>query len=105
TSVKQVPESARGWIHKAGNDGFIKLVEDSDRGLLAGATSAGPWGGEGLGALAGAGGAAGPVWGLRGRIYAHPTVPRASEDALAGLGPPARGWCPCDEARAPQAVG
>src|SRR5439155_1148929 len=46
TSVSQVPESARGWIHKAGNDGFIKLVEDCDRGVLAGATSAGPWGGE-----------------------------------------------------------
>ena len=51
TSVKQVPESARGWIHKAGNDGFIKLVEDCDRGVLAGATSAGPCGGEVLGAL------------------------------------------------------
>jgi len=105
TSVKQVPESARGWIHKAGNDGFIKLVEDSDRGLLAGATSAGPWGGEVLGALAVAVHAAVPVWRLREMIYAYPTFHRAIEDALAGLGPPARGWCPCDEARAPQAVG
>ena len=51
TSLTQVPQSARGWIHKAGNDGFIKLVEDCDRGVLAGATSAGPWGGEVLGAL------------------------------------------------------
>ena len=51
-STTQVPTSARGWIHKAGNDGFIKLVEDADRGVLAGATSAGPWGGQVLGALA-----------------------------------------------------
>ena len=28
----QIPESARGWIHKAGNDGFIKLVEDAGTG-------------------------------------------------------------------------
>ncbi len=41
TSVTQVPESARGWIHKAGNDGFIKLVEDCGRGVLAGASQRG----------------------------------------------------------------
>jgi pyruvate/2-oxoglutarate dehydrogenase complex dihydrolipoamide dehydrogenase (E3) component len=105
TSVKQVPETARGWIHKAGNDGFIKLVEDCARGVLAGATSAGPWGGEVLGALAVAVHAAVPVRRLREMIYAYPTFHRGIEDALAGLGPPERGWCPCDEARAPQALG
>jgi len=105
TSVKQVPETARGWIHKAGNDGFIKLVEDCDRGVLAGATSAGPWGGEVLGALAVAVHAAVPVQRLREMIYAYPTFHRAIEDALAGLGPQGRGWCPCDEARVPQALG
>jgi len=104
TSVKQVPETARGWIHKAGNDGFIKLVEDCDRGVLAGATSAGPWGGEVLGALVVAVHAAVPVRRLREMIYAYPTFHRGIEDALAGLGPPGRGWCPCDEARAPQAL-
>ena len=41
-----IPDSTRGWIHKVGNDGFIKLVEDADRGVLVGATSAGPVGGE-----------------------------------------------------------
>jgi pyruvate/2-oxoglutarate dehydrogenase complex dihydrolipoamide dehydrogenase (E3) component len=105
TSVKQVPETARGWIHKAGNDGFIKLVEDCDRGVLAGATSVGPCGGEVLGALAVAVHAAVPVQRLREMIYAYPTFHRAIEDALAGLGPQGRGWCPCDEARAPQAQG
>ena len=51
TAVSRVPASARGWIHKAGNDGFIKLVIDSERGVLVGATSAGPMGGEVLGML------------------------------------------------------
>jgi pyruvate/2-oxoglutarate dehydrogenase complex dihydrolipoamide dehydrogenase (E3) component len=47
-----VVTSARGWIHKAGNDGFIKLVADADAGVLIGATAAGPTGGEVLAALA-----------------------------------------------------
>jgi pyruvate/2-oxoglutarate dehydrogenase complex dihydrolipoamide dehydrogenase (E3) component len=103
TSVSQVPQSARGWIHKAGNDGFIKLVEDCDRGVLAGATSAGPWGGEVLGALVVAVHAAVPVQRLREMIYAYPTFHRAIEDALAGLGPGVPSRARCDEARAPQA--
>ena len=45
TGTTQLPSSARGWIHKAGNDGFIKLIEDTGRGVLVGATSAGPAGG------------------------------------------------------------
>ncbi len=103
TSVSKVPESARGWIHKAGNDGFIKLVEDCDRGVLAGATSAGPWGGEVLGALVVAVHAAVPVQRLREMIYAYPTFHRAIEDALAGLGPGAPSRARCDEARAARA--
>ena len=105
TSVSQVPQSARGWIHKAGNDGFIKLVEDCDRGVLAGATSAGPWGGEVLSALCVAVHAAVPVQRLREMIYAYPTFHRAIEDALAGLGPRGPGRARCDEARVPQALG
>ena len=72
---------ARGWIHKAGNDGFIKLVEDSDRGVLSGATSMGPWGGEVLSALAVAVHARVPVQRLREMIYAYPTFHRAIEAA------------------------
>ncbi|HEY7016018.1 MAG TPA: NAD(P)/FAD-dependent oxidoreductase [Streptosporangiaceae bacterium] len=81
----QVPESARGWIHKAGNDGFIKLVEDAGRGVLVGATSAGPWGGEVLGLLVLAVHAEVPTQRLREMIYAYPTFHRAVEDALAAL--------------------
>jgi pyruvate/2-oxoglutarate dehydrogenase complex dihydrolipoamide dehydrogenase (E3) component len=84
--VSQVPASARGWIHKAGNDGFIKLVEDAEAGVLAGATSAGPAGGEVLGALTVAVHARVPVRRLREMIYAYPTFHRAIEGALADLG-------------------
>ena len=83
--VAQVPSSARGWIHKAGNDGFIKLVEDTDRNVLIGATAVGPHGGEVLGALAVAVHAGVPTATLRDMIYAYPTFHRAIEDALADL--------------------
>ena len=51
TGIVDLTTSTRGWIHKAGNDGFIKLVEDADRGVLVGATAAGPNGGEILSSL------------------------------------------------------
>lgn len=81
----QLPSSARGWIHKVGNDGFIKLVADADRGVLVGATSAGPAGGEVLSALAVAVHGEVPVEKLRHMIYAYPTFHRAIEDALRNL--------------------
>ena len=83
--VSQISSSARGWIHKAGNDGFIKLVADGDRGSLVGATSAGPTGGEVLSMLTLAVHAQLPVQRLREMIYAYPTFHRAVEDALAQL--------------------
>ncbi|MDJ0346603.1 NAD(P)/FAD-dependent oxidoreductase [Streptomyces sp. H10-C2] len=85
TGTAQVPSSARGWIHKAGNEGFIKLVEDADRGVLVGATSAGPTGGEVLYGLAVAVQAQIPVEVLRHMIFAYPTFHRAVEDALSAL--------------------
>jgi pyruvate/2-oxoglutarate dehydrogenase complex dihydrolipoamide dehydrogenase (E3) component len=85
TGLAQVPSSARGWIHKAGNEGFIKLIEDARSGLLAGATSAGPVGGEVLSMLTLAVQARVPVAGLREMIYAYPTFHRAVEDALFDL--------------------
>jgi pyruvate/2-oxoglutarate dehydrogenase complex dihydrolipoamide dehydrogenase (E3) component len=83
--ITQVPASARGWIHKSGNDGFIKLVVDNERGVLVGATSAGPAGGEVLSALAIAVHAAVPVHSLQQMIYAYPTFHRAIGDALKAL--------------------
>ncbi|MGH3229099.1 MAG: dihydrolipoyl dehydrogenase family protein [Streptosporangiaceae bacterium] len=82
TGLVQVPYSARGWIHKVGNDGFIKVVEDADRSVLVGATSAGPWGGEVLSALQVAIQGQVPVATLRNMAYAYPTFYRAIEDAL-----------------------
>jgi len=81
----QIPSAARGWIHKAGNAGFIKLVEDARRGVLVGATSAGPTGGEVLGLLTLAVHAEVPTAELRRMIYAYPTFHRAVEAALADL--------------------
>jgi pyruvate/2-oxoglutarate dehydrogenase complex dihydrolipoamide dehydrogenase (E3) component len=85
TGVTRIPSSARGWIHKAGNEGLIKLVEDAERGVLVGATSAGPAGGEVLYGLAVAIQAQVPTETLRHMIYAYPTFHRAVEDALANL--------------------
>jgi pyruvate/2-oxoglutarate dehydrogenase complex dihydrolipoamide dehydrogenase (E3) component len=86
TAVSQIPASARGWIHKAGNDGFIKLVADAERSVLVGATSAGPYGGEVLSALQVAVRAEVPVATLRNMPYAYPTFYRAISAALAKLG-------------------
>jgi pyruvate/2-oxoglutarate dehydrogenase complex dihydrolipoamide dehydrogenase (E3) component len=86
TGFAKIPESARGWIHGVGNDGFIKLVADADRGILAGATSVGPAGGEVLSLLTLAVHARIPVSRLREMIYAYPTFHLAIESALQALG-------------------
>jgi pyruvate/2-oxoglutarate dehydrogenase complex dihydrolipoamide dehydrogenase (E3) component len=83
TGITQVGTTSRGWIHRA--EGFIKLVEDTDRGVLVGATSAGPVGGEVLGALAVAVHAGVPTERLRHMIYAYPTFHRGIESALQDL--------------------
>ena len=82
--VTKVPSSTRGWIHKAGNEGLIKLVSDGD--VLVGATSVGPTGGEVLSMLATAVHARVPVSTLRSMIYAYPTFHRGVEAALGDLG-------------------
>jgi pyruvate/2-oxoglutarate dehydrogenase complex dihydrolipoamide dehydrogenase (E3) component len=75
--------STRGWIAKA--EGVVKLVEDADRGVLVGATSVGPSGGEVLSMLVTAVHAEVPTDTLRSMIYAYPTFHRAVEAALAAL--------------------
>ncbi len=75
--------SARGWIAQA--EGLVKLVEDADRGVLVGATTVGPSGGEMLGLVSTAVHAEVPTETLRSMIYAYPTFHRAIEDALRSL--------------------
>ncbi|MFY9914826.1 MAG: NAD(P)/FAD-dependent oxidoreductase [Nocardioidaceae bacterium] len=85
TGQVDLTTSTRGWIHKAGNDGLIKLVEDADNGVLVGATAVGPYGGEVLSALVVAVHARVPTSTLRSMIYAYPTFHRAIETALEDL--------------------
>ncbi|MDT0467334.1 dihydrolipoyl dehydrogenase family protein [Streptomyces gibsoniae] len=85
TAVLPNSSSTRGWIHGPGGEGFIKLVEDSDRGVLVGATSAGPAGGELLYGLNVAVHAEVPVERLQNMIYTYPMFHRAIEPALAAL--------------------
>ncbi|KRF45766.1 pyridine nucleotide-disulfide oxidoreductase [Terrabacter sp. Soil811] len=81
--VTPLGETTRGWIAKA--DGLIKVVADADRGVLVGATTMGPAGGEVLGALAVAVHGEVPIERLRSMIYAYPTLHRGIEDALGRL--------------------
>lgn len=85
TASTEIPSSPRGWIHKEGNAGLIKLVVDADRGVLAGATVVAPSGGEVVGALAVAVHAEVPVQQLQQMIYGYPTFHRAIGAALDGL--------------------
>lgn len=82
TGMAKMPEVSRGWIHGPGNDGLIKVVADADRGVVVGATTMGPNGGEVMGLLALAVHAAVPIPVLREMIYAYPTFHRGIEDAL-----------------------
>jgi pyruvate/2-oxoglutarate dehydrogenase complex dihydrolipoamide dehydrogenase (E3) component len=77
--------SSRGWIHGPGNDGFVKLVEDAERGVLVGATVVGPHGGEVLGLLTLAVHAEVPVATLATMHYAFPTLHRAVLAAVTSL--------------------
>jgi len=80
--LSELQNSSRGFVHKIGNKGFIKVVEDADRGVLVGASAVGPNGGEILGALVVAVHGEVPVATLRRMIYAYPTFHRAIEDAI-----------------------
>jgi pyruvate/2-oxoglutarate dehydrogenase complex dihydrolipoamide dehydrogenase (E3) component len=85
TGSTTVASSTRGWIHQMGYEGLIKLIEDVDRGVLVGATVAGPAGGEVLGALAVAVHGEVPTARMRSMIYAYPTFHRAIEQAVIDL--------------------
>lgn len=81
----QLSSTSRGYIHGPGNEGFIKLVADRGRGVLIGATTAGPAGGEMIGALSVAVHASVPLSVLRSTIWAYPTFHRGIGEALKAL--------------------
>ena len=83
--VQQVASNSRGWIHGPGNDGFVKVIEDADRGVLVGATVVAPNGGEILGLLTLAVHAQVPTRVLASMHYAFPTIHRAIKEALVAL--------------------
>ena len=86
TSVAEIPRTSRGWMHGDGNQGIVKLVADTERGVLVGATAMAPYGGEVLGLLSAAVHAEIPVATLRGMHFAYPTFHRVIEVALRDLG-------------------
>lgn len=88
TAIAKLPETPRGFIHKVGNEGLVKLVADTERGVLVGATAVGPSGGEMIGALAVAVHAEVPIARLSEMIFAYPTFHRAIQSALDELGTP-----------------
>ena len=83
--VQPLSNNTRGFIHGPGNDGFVKVVEDADRGVLVGATAAGPSGGEILGMLTLAVHARVPTATMLTMHYAYPTLHRAISEALRAL--------------------
>ena len=83
--TQQLSSNTRGWIHGPGNDGFIKVVEDVDRGVLVGATVAGPYGGEIIGMLTLAVHAEVPVQQMLTMHYVYPTLHRGVLEALQAL--------------------
>jgi len=87
TGLQKASVTSRGWIHGPGNEGFIKVVEDADRGMLVGATTMGPRGGDLLGLFELAIKLQIPSDELRHLIYAYPTFYRGSGEAVRKLGP------------------
>ncbi len=84
--LAQIERSARGWLHGPGTTGIVKVVEDTDRGVLVGATVVAPYGGEVIGMLVTAVHGEVPVARLRTMHYAYPTFHRTIEAALKRLG-------------------
>jgi pyruvate/2-oxoglutarate dehydrogenase complex dihydrolipoamide dehydrogenase (E3) component len=80
-----MPSNTRGFIHGPGNDGFVKVIEDADRGVLVGATVVAPNGGEILGLLTLAVHASVPVTTLATMHYVFPTMHRAVLEAVRAL--------------------
>ena len=84
-TVKQLPATFRGWLHGA-SSGIIKLIADHQTGILVGATTVGPHGGEMLGLLSLAVHARLALAELRSMIYAFPTFYGGIGEAMGAYG-------------------
>lgn len=84
--VKAVPATFRGWMHRPGNEGIIKLVVDRAAGTLVGATVVGPRGADVLGMAALAIRSQVPIGDLVNMIYAFPTFWGGVGEALGAYG-------------------
>lgn len=86
TGYADLASNSRALTHQVDNQGFIKVVVDDPSRIVVGATAAGPYGGEVLGALSVAVHARVPLAVLREQIWAYPTFHRSIGDALAQVG-------------------
>ncbi|REK11844.1 MAG: NAD(P)/FAD-dependent oxidoreductase [Actinobacteria bacterium] len=84
--TKDLKATFRGWLHRSGNDGLIKLVADRQKGILVGATAVGPHGAEVLGMLSVAVRTRAPLHQLVDMIYAFPTFHGGVGEALGAYG-------------------
>jgi pyruvate/2-oxoglutarate dehydrogenase complex dihydrolipoamide dehydrogenase (E3) component len=80
----EVGSSPRGWIHEA--SGVVKVVADASSGVVVGATTVAPYGGEVLGLLSTAVHARLTVPVLSRMHFAYPTFHRVVRDALRDTG-------------------
>ena len=85
-TVKDLRATFRGWIHRVGNEGLIKLVADRGEDRLLGATVAGPHATDVMGFLALAIQERTPLRNLVHTIYAFPTFYGAVGEALGAYG-------------------
>ncbi len=85
-TTKPVGLTFRGWLHGSGNEGVIKLIADRNTGVLVGASSVGPRGGDVLGMLAVAVHARVPLGTLQHMIYAYPTFYGGIGEAIGAFG-------------------
>jgi pyruvate/2-oxoglutarate dehydrogenase complex dihydrolipoamide dehydrogenase (E3) component len=79
-----VGSSSRGWIHEC--SGVVKVVADATSGVVVGASTVAPYGGEVLGLLSTAVHARLTVPVLRRMHFAYPTFHRVVEQALRDTG-------------------
>lgn len=85
-TTKHVQSTFRGWLHRTGNEGVIKLIVDRAAGTLVGATLVAPHAGEMLGMLLSAVHFQTPVEDLAGMIYPFPTFVGGIGEALGAYG-------------------